>query len=135
MTDATVPPLLQLDDLRVQIRTPAGYLHAAASAWRFGPAVPIPDVAIERSRPRRRLPGEAPSIIDPPSGCRYRTRCPIAQRICAEVPPPLLPRGSGQAAACHFPGQAWAAAARRSLTSPGNAAMMNRPYDLINCRP
>jgi peptide/nickel transport system ATP-binding protein len=68
-------------------------------------AVPIPDVAIERARPHRRLPGEAPSIIDPPSGCRFRTRCPIAQAICAEAAPPLLPHGAGQAA-CHFPGQA-----------------------------
>jgi peptide/nickel transport system ATP-binding protein len=72
-------------------------------------AVPIPDAAAERRRKRLPLVGEPPSAIDPPSGCCFRTRCPIAKPICAEVPPPLVTPGSDRQSkhvvACHFPGQ------------------------------
>ncbi|WP_049649316.1 ABC transporter ATP-binding protein [Kitasatospora sp. MY 5-36] len=66
--------------------------------------VPVADPAVERARSNRGVAGELPSAIDPPSGCRFRTRCAAAQQICAEVEPPLTAYGpDDHLAACHFP--------------------------------
>jgi oligopeptide/dipeptide ABC transporter ATP-binding protein len=64
-------------------------------------AVPQPDPA-RRQREGALLTGELPSPVNPPSGCRFRTRCPRAQDICARTAPPLEDRGESQVA-CHFP--------------------------------
>jgi peptide/nickel transport system ATP-binding protein len=66
-------------------------------------AVPIPDPVLERQRETVPVRGELPSAMDPPSGCRFRTRCPLAQDVCAEVEPPLRSFGRNHLAACHFP--------------------------------
>ena len=66
-------------------------------------AVPVPDPKLERAKLKLVPRGEIPSSLNPPSGCRYRTRCPKAKEICAEVEPPLRKFETGQEAACHFP--------------------------------
>jgi peptide/nickel transport system ATP-binding protein len=66
-------------------------------------AVPVPDPRIERAKLKVVPRGELPSALNPPSGCRFRTRCPRAKDLCAQVEPPLRLFETGQVAACHFP--------------------------------
>lgn len=65
--------------------------------------IPLPDPEIERDKKKRVISGELPSPIAPPSGCRFRTRCPRAQEICAIEEPKLRTFGDQHYAACHFP--------------------------------
>jgi oligopeptide/dipeptide ABC transporter ATP-binding protein len=65
--------------------------------------IPEPDPQLARSARGRHITGELPSAMLPPSGCRFRTRCPFAQDICALEEPPLRPFGPRHLAACHFP--------------------------------
>ena len=66
-------------------------------------AIPSPDPHSERGRNRTQVRGELPSAVNPPSGCRFRTRCAIAEEICAEVEPPVHSFGVDHYASCHFP--------------------------------
>ena len=66
-------------------------------------AIPVPDPVLARETRHEIVRGELPSAMAPPSGCRFRTRCPFAQEVCAAEEPPLRPVGSDHLVACHFP--------------------------------
>ncbi len=65
-------------------------------------AVPIPDPVADAKRKRTILEGDVPSPVDPPSGCHFRTRCPIADTICAEMRPDFRQIQTGHFVACHM---------------------------------
>ncbi|MGD0743078.1 MAG: ABC transporter ATP-binding protein [Acidimicrobiales bacterium] len=83
--------------IEVYTRTAHPYTQALIDA------IPVPDPVVARAGRHVIVGGELPSAMAPPSGCRFRTRCPFAQEVCATEEPPLRLVGSDHLTACHFP--------------------------------
>ena len=89
----------------VEIGTPAAVYGVPSHPYTQAlmSAVPVPNPQIGAKRQRIILTGDVPSPVNPPSGCRFRTRCPKVQDICSVDEPMLIDRGHGHRVACHFP--------------------------------
>jgi peptide/nickel transport system ATP-binding protein len=110
----------------VEVGSSADVYERPAHPYTLGllSTIPVPDPKVERSKQGVAVAGELPSAMNPPSGCRFRTRCPLARDICAAEEPVLRLFGGDHKAACHFPLQspvspASAAAADDVRTRPG----------------
>ena len=77
--------------------------RAAAHPYTEALLASIPEPDPDHATDHKALSGELPSPLNPPSGCRFRTRCPYAQALCAEQEPPLRDIAPGHQVACHFP--------------------------------
>ncbi|MGH9020106.1 MAG: dipeptide ABC transporter ATP-binding protein [Acidimicrobiales bacterium] len=90
--------IVEIGDAESVFRTPAHpYTQGLLDA------VPVPDPTLAKAQRGKQVRGELPSPVNPPSGCRFRTRCPRAQELCAKEEPPLVDFGATHQAACHFP--------------------------------
>ena len=89
----------------VEIGTPEAVYGAPSHPYTQAlmSAVPVPNPQLGAKRKRIILTGDVPSPVNPPSGCRFRTRCPKVQDICSSQEPMLNDRGQGHRVACHFP--------------------------------
>ena len=89
----------------VEIGTPEAVYGAPSHPYTQAlmSAVPVPNPQAASQRKRIILTGDVPSPVNPPSGCRFRTRCPKVQDICSSEEPMLIDRGQGHQVACHFP--------------------------------
>jgi oligopeptide/dipeptide ABC transporter ATP-binding protein len=65
-------------------------------------AAPYPDPRVERQRTQAPIPGEVPSAMDPPPGCRFHPRCPLARPVCSAEEPALRLVDGSRWSACHF---------------------------------
>jgi peptide/nickel transport system ATP-binding protein len=87
----------------VEIGTVADVYERPAHPYTVGLLASIPVPNPRSTRTGGGIKGELPSALDPPSGCVFRTRCPLAQPVCAEELPPVVSFGGEHRAACHFP--------------------------------
>jgi peptide/nickel transport system ATP-binding protein len=87
----------------VEAGAPEVLFHSPAHHYTSALISAVPEPSAAGGGTRAAIRGELPSATAPPSGCRFRTRCPAAQALCAEQEPPLRDFGPGHQAACHFP--------------------------------
>jgi peptide/nickel transport system ATP-binding protein len=89
----------------VEMGTSADVYERPAHPYTLGllNTIPVPDPDVEAAKQGVAVVGELPSALNPPSGCRFRTRCPLAREICAAEEPELRSFGGDHVAACHFP--------------------------------
>lgn len=89
-------------------------------------AAPVPDPKAARENTRIVLPGSPPSVIRPPSGCMFRTRCPLAMDICSEQRPLPIAIGEGRRVACHLYTEGDAAGSHQDIPARMREAMLRQ---------
>jgi len=97
-------------------------------------AVPIPDPKENAAREALVIEGDVPSPVNPPSACRFHTRCPWATEVCSQVEPPLRDYGGGRIAACHHPQNVTAVQAKGAQVVPESPQSAAEP-DSVEAAP